>query len=141
MLEMAYQGAHPTPYPEVNALLGLLLLDVRAILGDRFVGMYLYGSLASGDFHRESDVDYIVVTHEEISDELLLALDAMHQGIAMMDVWCATQLEGSYVPREALRQYDPVHALHTHIDGVRVNGSAECIWATPCSAGPGGVDG
>ena len=40
----------PTPYPEVNAILNVLLADVRAILGDQFVGFYLYGSLASGDF-------------------------------------------------------------------------------------------
>ena len=30
--------------------------------------------------------------------------------------WCATQLEGSYIPLQALRQYDPVRVLHLHID-------------------------
>jgi len=106
----------PTAYPEVNLLLRELLTGVHSILRVEFVGMYLYGSLASGDFDRESDVDYIVVTDDVISDNLFSALDVMHQRLATMDAWCATQLEGSYTPRAALRQYDPVRALHIHID-------------------------
>ena len=41
---------NPTPYADVNAILGLLLARVERILGDQFTGMYLYGSLSSGDF-------------------------------------------------------------------------------------------
>src|SRR5215217_51476 len=33
----------PTPYPEVNEVLHLLLINVKEILKDQFVGMYLYG--------------------------------------------------------------------------------------------------
>ncbi len=43
---MSNQNMSPTPYLEVNAVLNELLPDVQAILGDRFIGMYLYGSLA-----------------------------------------------------------------------------------------------
>src|SRR5581483_12314041 len=54
---------HPTAYPQINATLRLLEGDVRAVLGARFAGMYLYGSLASGDFDpATSDVDFLVVT-------------------------------------------------------------------------------
>jgi len=106
----------PTPYPEVNLVLQDLLPSVQAILGDHFLGMYLYGSLATGNFDRESDVDYVVVTDDALSNEFVSALQAMHARIATIDSWCATQLEGSYVPQGALRQYDPVHALHLHID-------------------------
>jgi len=105
-----------TPYPEVNVVLHELLASVQSILGNHFIGMYLYGSLATGDFDRDSDVDYLVVTDNELSDELFSALQEMHTSIAMIDSWCATQLEGSYVPQGALRRYDPVHALHLHID-------------------------
>jgi hypothetical protein len=38
---------HPTPHPDINALLQELLENVRAILGSHFVGMYLEGSVAS----------------------------------------------------------------------------------------------
>jgi hypothetical protein len=105
-----------TPYAEVNFILRELLTSVQSILGDHFVGMYLYGSLASGDFDSASDVDYVVVTDGDISDKAFGALDTMHQRIAAMDVWCATQLEGSYIPGDALRQFDDVRAVHVHLD-------------------------
>ncbi|MCJ7583550.1 MAG: DUF4111 domain-containing protein [Anaerolineales bacterium] len=115
---------HPIPYPEVNAILHELLTSVQSILGDHFIGMYLFGSLATGDFDQDSDVDYVVVTDDVLSNELVSALQDMHMSIATIDSWCATQLEGSYVPQGALRRYDPVRALHLHIDrgkGERLN--------------------
>jgi hypothetical protein len=45
-------------HPEVNSVLQKLLSGVRALLGDHFVGMYLDGSLAIGDFEPgKSDLD------------------------------------------------------------------------------------
>ena len=107
---------HPTPYTEVNLVLQDLLPSVQSILGHHFLGMYLYGSLATGDFDCQSDVDYVVVTDVVLSDDLFSALQTIHTRIVTMDSWCATQLEGSYVPQGALRRYDPVCALHLHID-------------------------
>ncbi len=40
----------PTPYPEVNRVLLDLLLRVSDILGENFIGMYLYGSLVTDEF-------------------------------------------------------------------------------------------
>jgi hypothetical protein len=54
-----------TSYPEVNTVLFDLLARVKAILGDRFVGLYLYGSLASGGFYyHQRDIDFIGFTIE-----------------------------------------------------------------------------
>jgi predicted nucleotidyltransferase len=106
----------PTPYPEVNDLLQELLRSVEAALGRPFVGMYLEGSLAGGDFDEESDIDFVVVTDEEVSGDLFSALAAMHERIAAMDSRWAIQLEGSYLSRRALRRYDPAHALHPNIE-------------------------
>ena len=64
----------PTLYPEVNIVLDVLVPEVQAILGDQFVGMYLYGSLAYGGFDVDSDVDYVVVTckpHKKIFREVI----------------------------------------------------------------------
>lgn len=105
----------PTPYPEVNALLYELLAGVQTILGTHLVGMYLDGSLASGDFDRDSDVDFVAVTDDEISNDQFLALQALHERIAALDVWCAKELEGSYLSRAAVRRYDPARAVHPHI--------------------------
>lgn len=80
------------------------------------IGVYLFGSLAGGDFDQESDVDVAVVTDEEVSSDLFSALEAMHTRIADIDSPWATQLEVSYIPQTALRRYDPTHTLHPHID-------------------------
>jgi predicted nucleotidyltransferase len=103
---------HPTPYPEVNDLVRKLVKKVQTILGSHLVGMFLEGSLANGDFDLDSDIDFVVVTDEAISDDLFSALQAMHERIAMLDSRWAIQLEGSYVPQAALRRYDPDQALH-----------------------------
>jgi hypothetical protein len=105
-----------TSYPEVNMVLDVLAPAVQSILGNQFIGMYLYGSLAYGGFDRDSDVDYVVVTHDDLSDANFSALQEMHARIARIDSWCATQLEGSYVPKHALRTFDPVRVLFNHID-------------------------
>jgi hypothetical protein len=103
----------PTPYAEVNAVLRLLLDSARPILGDKLVGLYCYGSLSSGDFDPESsDVDFLFVTEGDLSPETLDALRAMHADIFASGLRYAKKLEGSYIPRGALRRYDPANAKH-----------------------------
>jgi hypothetical protein len=94
---------NPTPYPELNELLQALLQNVQVILGPHFAGMYLEGSLANGAFDRASDIDFIVVTDEDITKDLFLALRAMHDHIARLDARWGFELEGSYVGRQAMR--------------------------------------
>lgn len=107
----------PTPYPEVNAILGEVYTGARQILGDSFVGLYLYGSLATHTFDPDSsDIDFLIVTTEEIRGEKLDALVAMHARIATINSKWAIQLEGAYIPRDVLRRYDPVNAIHPHLD-------------------------
>lgn len=98
----------PTPYSEINAVLQRLLTGVRHVLANRFVGLYLYGSLASGDFNLEtSDIDFLVVTTEALPAETIAALGAMHQQLNASGLKWATKLEGSYVPQAWLRRHDP----------------------------------
>lgn len=113
---MLVDATHPTPYPDVNVVLDMLRSDVEAILGSHFIGMYLYGSLAGGCFDRQrSDVDFLVVAADELPDKMLPALEAMHARIAGSGSTWATKLEGSYIPRRALRRYDLSQARHPSI--------------------------
>jgi predicted nucleotidyltransferase len=105
-----------TPHAEVNELLDALTDGVREVLGDQLVGAYLFGSSTTNDFDRESDVDVVVVTAEKIPDETFAALRAMHERIAAIDSWCATQLEVSYIPKRALRRYDLPNVVHPRLD-------------------------
>lgn len=100
--------AHSTPYPDVNAVLHVLLSDVQTILASQFIGLYLYGSLATGDFdpHR-SDIDFVVVTASELANDMVSALEAMHARMMASGSKWARKLEGTYIPQRALRRYDP----------------------------------
>jgi len=93
----------PTPYPEVNETLTLLLSDAKEILKDQFVGMYLYGSLSSGDFNPEtSDIDFLFVTSDVLAKETISKLEAMHRETWATSWKRAGELEGAYVPRELI---------------------------------------
>jgi predicted nucleotidyltransferase len=101
-------GDGPTPYAEANSLLDVLLDELPGILGQRLVGIYLHGSLASGDFDpRTSDIDFLVVTAEELSGDAFQAVAAMHGRLVASGQPWVTKLEGSYIPQRALRRYDP----------------------------------
>jgi hypothetical protein len=114
-------NADPTPYPDVNAVLRVLLAGVQEVLGPRLVGLYLSGSLASGDFSpQRSDVDFVVVTDGALPGDMLPALKAMHARITASGLKWATKLEGMYIPQRALRRYDPAQAWHP---AMRVDGS------------------
>lgn len=106
-LEMENHLAQPTSYPAINALLHHLYGAIQSILGDHLVGLYLYGSLASGDFNEEtSDIDFLVVTSDPLADDEVAALQTMHQQLTASGLQWAGKLEGSYVPQPALRRYD-----------------------------------
>jgi hypothetical protein len=99
----------PTPYPDVNAVLALLLDGAQSALGDHFSGLYLHGSLASGDFNRQtSDIDFLVVTDAELSGNLVRDLAALHVRLWNSGLKWAAKLEGAYVPQLALRRHDPL---------------------------------
>ncbi len=109
-------GISPTPYPDVNRLLAVMLERVQTILREKLVGFTLYGSLSSGDFDPgSSDVDFLIVTEGGLDGDILDALREMHASIAASGLPYARRLEGSYIPRVALRRYDPENAKHPTI--------------------------
>lgn len=104
---------NPTPYKSVNAALRLLLARAQMVLGDNFLGLYLHGSLAMGDFNlKKSDIDFAVVTKQEISEEKLEALKMMHEAIRVSHLDLADRIEGPYIFQEALQKFDPNKAEH-----------------------------
>ena len=106
----------PTSYEDVNTILHLMLRKVQAILSTELVGFYLYGSLSLGDFDpASSDIGFLIVTAEDVAEETLGRLRDMHADIASSNLPYATRLEGSYIPRKALRHYDSENASHPTI--------------------------
>jgi hypothetical protein len=89
-----YMNSNPTPYDDVNAALRYFLKNTQAILGQHFRGMYLLGSLALGDFaSNRSDVDFVIVTDEDASDEQLIALQTLHADFNASDSPWAKEIE------------------------------------------------
>lgn len=110
---MGARVGYPTPYPDVNDLADVLLAGAREALGAQFVGIYLHGSVALDDFDPgRSDIDFLVVTRTDLPGALVDALAAMHARVAASDLPWRTNYEGSYIPLDALRRYDPARALH-----------------------------
>jgi predicted nucleotidyltransferase len=118
-----------TGFPELDALLADFVDEVRAILGDDFVGAYLQGSFALGEADEYSDVDFVIATTGEISDDRLAALQEMHKRVYARDVAWAQHLEGSYIPVARLRHVDPERAPLQYLD----NGSDTLVPDPHCN--------
>jgi hypothetical protein len=118
---MLTTNASPTPDPELNVLLSDLLTSAKLILKENFIGMYLTGSLAVGDFDAESDVDFVIMLHEKVSEKQLLELQKLHVHLHHTDTKWATCLEGYYIVQAELQHYDADAAWHLYLD----NGSKD----------------
>jgi predicted nucleotidyltransferase len=56
-------------HPDVQQVLREILQGAQSILGNQFVGMYVHGSLAIGDFDpQRSDIDFLVVTSGDLKN-------------------------------------------------------------------------
>jgi hypothetical protein len=78
------------------------------VLATQFYGLYLYGSLASGDFDpKRSDIDFLVVTEGRLAEQNVTALRALHEQLWASGGKWAGKLEGAYLPRQMLRRYEP----------------------------------
>jgi predicted nucleotidyltransferase len=93
----------PTPYTDLNDVLAELSQGIRGALGEDLVGFYLQGSLATGGFDGDSDVDFIVVTRDELVSGQVDTLQGVHGRVFDLESDWAKHLEGSYFPQEVVR--------------------------------------
>jgi len=94
----------PTPYTDINQLLELLLAGIQKILGEKLVGLYLYGSLVTGDFDNESsDIDLIAALSSGIDDRDFTHLQKMHNDFANKHKQWDDRIEVCYISVAALR--------------------------------------
>jgi hypothetical protein len=100
----------PTPYPDVNAALKTMRDSVRDVLGNKFVGFYVYGSLANGDFDLDkSDIDAVVVTTDPLDEAAFEKLKSMHAGLFESGAKWIRETELFYMPRADMKKYDRAH--------------------------------
>jgi len=120
---------YPTAYPDLNDILEEIVASLQAILEDYFLGAYLQGSFALGDYDRHSDVDFIIVTESELTDNHVLQLQVMHAHIFDLDSFWAQHLEGSYFPKNVLRYAPEPEKKLWYLD----NGSSELVKSIHCN--------
>ncbi len=95
-----------TPYAEINGLLENLLDQMRRILQEKLVGLYLFGSLTTDDFdHESSDIDLLAATSSDINDTESDALRAMHQEFARNNPQWEDRVDVAYLSVTALRTF------------------------------------
>jgi hypothetical protein len=87
-----------TPYSELDIVLRALGQKIKEALVDNFVGMYLQGSLAIGGFDLTSDVDFIVVTKDDLSEDQVNSVQAVHDQTYLQDNRWVRRLEYSFFP-------------------------------------------
>lgn len=98
-------------------LIQSLLQEVQKLLQNQFIGFYIHGSLAMGDFNPESsDIDFLVVTEEMISEEVFHSLAKIHHNFIVSGMKWAKKLEGSYIPKKFLLSKEPPITLRPHIN-------------------------
>jgi hypothetical protein len=95
-------------YPELDSVVRQFVAAVQRALGENFFGAYLVGSLATGDFDLDSDVDFLVITVVELREAELESLRAVHLAVHALGSYPAEHLEGSYIPIESLNRADSV---------------------------------
>jgi hypothetical protein len=115
---------HLTPYARLDDALIRYAHALRGVLSDTFVGMYLLGSLAIGDFDLTSDVDFMVVTKEELSDEDADRVQSTHLQCINQDTRWVKHLEYSFFS---------FHMLHAEsspylADGCRNDADNRHLW-------------
>lgn len=95
-----------TQHADIYRLLESLLSRMRNILQEKLVGLYLYGSLTTGDFDPESsDIDLLAVTSSDVSDAEFDALHDMHLGFAQDNPVWDDRIDVQYLSVAALRTF------------------------------------
>ncbi|HWI61796.1 MAG TPA: aminoglycoside adenylyltransferase domain-containing protein [Symbiobacteriaceae bacterium] len=86
----------------VRSTMQALTDGLKKILDSKLLGVYLGGSVAMGDFcEASSDLDFLVVTQDRLSQEDALAVQLLHKDLLRRHPYAA-RLEGDYAPRQVL---------------------------------------
>jgi len=97
-----------TNYREINELLQHVLTHVKSVLADKFVGMYIGGSLANDSFKNEtSDIDCYIITTTQLSKSIIENIEKLHKQIYSSQFKYAKKIEASYIPQEDLLHFNP----------------------------------
>lgn len=80
--------------------------SIRRALGDRLLGLYVFGSLAIGDFDPvRSDLDLLAVLPSRVTDDELARLHDLHADLVRAHPDWTDRIETAYFPLDVLRAF------------------------------------
>ena len=89
--------------PNTSPIVGLVRDAIVDTIGPSLVGLYVYGSLATGDFEPDvSDIDLIAVVREQPDEALLGRLARMHKSLERAEPEWRDRVEVDYVSAAGL---------------------------------------
>ncbi len=98
-------AASPLDQPTIRPLIDLLQTQIQAVLGDQLVGLYVVGSLVTGDFdERVSDIDLIAALAAPLDEAAGDRLRAMHADIVRQYPQWDDRIEVIYIAAKHLKQ-------------------------------------
>jgi len=100
--------SNPTPYQDINAVAALFTKELKEIFGTQMVGFYLTGSLTYGGFDKpSSDLDFIVVLKQPLSDGQREEIKAMHAEVEKLYPEWERRIEMPYLLQNLLGDTRP----------------------------------
>ncbi len=96
----------------VAALIDALRAAIDATLADRFVGLYVFGSLATGAFEpATSDIDLVAALTDDLDDGEIARLARMHVDIVRRIPDWDDRIEVGYIALARMRQIAPTDPI------------------------------
>jgi hypothetical protein len=93
----------PTSDPSAYPIVSVVRDAILDAIGPSLVGLYVYGSLATGDFEPHvSDIDLIAVLRDRPNEALLRRLAEMHEGLERAEPEWKDRIEVDYVSARGL---------------------------------------
>lgn len=111
----------PTQITKLNRVVEPLVVGIKAILGDKFLGAYLGGSFAHGGWDIYSDVDFDIVIASDLTPKELGELKVHHASVFLIDSYWARHLEGAYFPVDILSDLDRTDQPIWYLDNGSLN--------------------
>ncbi len=100
------------PYADINELLSQVLSRIQTILGDRLIGLYLFGSLVAGDFdYNTSDIDVVAAISTDLNEKEFEQLEAMHLDLMNRYKQWDNRIEIGYIAVEHLQKAQTYHPI------------------------------
>lgn len=100
------------PYPKVAAVIDSLVPRIHEVLRANLVGLYLFGSLVTGDFDpSRSDIDLAAIVAAPLTAAELARLEAMHADIAREHPAWDDRIEVGYLAAADVNPFDPAATI------------------------------